>query len=142
VVNILGKAIRDEQFRFALSVEEVGLLIDQLPNHEVQLSRSGDPSSPIADYTAEQTIMPTKILRVAPIEGGAVSFAINYELNAGVGGISDNKGRPVNNAQVVAQRGEFVVMRELMRTSIPSLVSWSHMLEISMRNRIEQTCKK
>jgi hypothetical protein len=132
-----GKIIRDSQIRFGLSPEEVGLVIDQLPKYEVELSRSGEYGMPIPTSEA-----PEKVLRISSTEGGAVSFKVDYELD-GVGGQSplQSSGPWIGPLQVVAQPGEFVLIRELMRTSIPALVGWSSMLEIAIQNRLEESSR-
>ena len=92
------------------------------------------------------------MLRITPREAGCVSFTIDFELN-GVGGQSPNAPpvvdgedsvstpeRPATTTplEVVVQLGEFQVMRELMRTSIPVLTGWSTMVDIAMQRTMDQ----
>ena len=99
----------DQQIQMALSVEEVGLIVNQLPAHPVELSRSGSQGE---GGTAEGTMtgVPDKVLTISPGEGAMVTFALDYVLD-GVGGqISQLDTNSVNAPmEVIAQAGEFEV---------------------------------
>jgi hypothetical protein len=119
--------MRENVTRFALTPEEAGLVIARLPDNEVELSRRPGEFSTTGTFSVEDQV-PTKVLRVSPMEGGGVCFRIDGGSPTDVGPL-----------QVVAQRGEFVVLREIMLSSIPQLVGWSSMLEIAIQNRIDES---
>lgn len=104
-----GMAGRDSQVRFGLSPEEVGLLLDQLPEHEVEFVRKVPDSA-------------DKIMIAKPADGGAVAFQVEHEQKT---------------LQVNVQRGEFVVISEIMRSSLPTLVGWSTMMEVAMQKSLD-----
>jgi hypothetical protein len=141
VSPILGGVNRDSQLRFGLSPEEVGLILDQLPNHPVELARRVPPGGEngggsIGGVMSEDT--PDKVLRITPGAGGSVSFRIDYEKD-GVGGQSPAYGEDHASGplEVTAQLGEVQVVREIIRSSIPALVGWTTMLEVAMRKSID-----
>lgn len=78
--------------------------------------------------------MPEKVLHITPGEGGQFSFKIDFEKD-GVGGQNPlSTGEPLGPLEVVAQLGEYVVMRELFQQSIPSLIGWDVQLNLAMQN--------
>jgi hypothetical protein len=138
---MLGGVNRDSQLRFGLSPEEVGLILDQIPNHPVELARRVPPAGEnggVAYGGGSNDDMPDKVLRITPGPGGSVSFRIDYEKD-GVGGQSPAYGEEHASGplEVTAQLGEVQVVREIIRTSIPALVGWTTMLEVAMRKSIE-----
>lgn len=140
---LVGGVNRENQLRFGLSPEEAGLILDQIPQFPVSLSRrtsSGDYGGAISSETDD---IPSKVLHVTPGAGGVVSFKIDFELN-GVGGQT-----PVGNStdaagplEVTAQLGEVQVMREIMRTSMPVLVGWTTMMEIALQRSCDTACSE
>lgn len=126
----------DQQIQMALSVEEVGLIVNQLPAHPVELSRSGSQGE---GGTAEgmMTGVPDKVLTISPGEGAMVTFALDYVLD-GVGGqISQLDTNSVNAPmEVIAQAGEFEVVKLILQQSIPYLVGWPSMMDIAVGNAV------
>jgi hypothetical protein len=115
------------------------------------------PSSEFGTITASTnntTDVPDKVLRITPGEGGSVSFLVDHELN-GVSvappqqpvssspdnvvysATSSSTPKPTGPLVVVTQLGEFQVIRELLRSSIPVLVGWNTMVEIAMQRSLE-----
>jgi hypothetical protein len=140
VSPILGGVNRDSQLRFGLSPEEVGLILDQLPNHPVELARRVPPGGENGQGSMGVMIedTPDKVLRITPGAGGSVSFRIDYEKD-GVGGQipaygEDHAAGPL---EVTAQLGEVQVVREIIRSSIPVLVGWNTMLEVAMQKSMD-----
>jgi hypothetical protein len=131
VSNWTGGFNRDEQIRFGLSPEEAGFLLHQLPDNEVEFVRR----IPISEGSsgAAAADMPEKIFRIIPGEGGQFSFKIDFEKD-GVGGQTVGDGTPLGPLEVVAQLGEYMVMREIMQKSLPSLIGWDLQLNIAMQN--------
>lgn len=75
--------------------------------------------------------MPEKVLKITPGEGGQFAFKIDF-VKDGVGG--QNSGSGVGPLEVVAQLGEYMVMRELFQRSLPSLIGWDVQLNLAMQN--------
>jgi Whirly transcription factor len=76
-----GKYVWNDVLRFGLSVEECGLLVNQLPHYKVEFSRA--PQKLLAQ--TNNMMEPDKVLTVEPAELGAVDFTIDFVLN-GIGG--------------------------------------------------------
>lgn len=76
-----GKYVWTDMFRFGLSVEECGLLVNQLPHYKVEFSRAQQQLLAQTNNTMD----PDKVLTVEPGELGAVNFTIDYVLD-GIGG--------------------------------------------------------
>ena len=90
-----GNYLWSDTVRFALSCEEVGLLISQLPQYEVELSRAATNSQDIEDtskFGAITNDMPDKVLRITPGEGASVKFMLDF-VRDGVGGQSPGVGQ-------------------------------------------------
>ena len=108
-------------------------MIDQARNETVEFSRAGFPPNVV-----------DKVFRVTKHEAGAVEFQIDYETE-GLGGKSPTD-RPdlegIAPLGIVIQRGEYVVIRELMRNSIPTLTNWDFMLKIHVEASIAEASKK
>jgi hypothetical protein len=117
------------------------LILDQLPDHPVELSRrvpSGGDNNGMMITSSVTDETPDKVLRLIPGVGGSVTFKIDYEKN-GVGGQSplygeDNASGPL---EVTAQLGEVQVVREIIRSSIPALVGWTTMLNVAMQKSLD-----
>ena len=132
--------------RFALSAEEIGYLLHQLPENNVQFSRKTpmqrDPSAPLQAGEQDQTASenePIKVFRMTPGEAGTVEFSVDYELN-GQGGQQPSAGDTGTGPMAVtAELGEFQVIREIMRTTIPQLIGWSTMTDILMQRQFDYT---
>jgi hypothetical protein len=106
-----------------LSAEEIGFLLDQLPQQQVEFSRRLMTNTTGGD-------VPDKVMRITPAEGGQFSFLVDFQLNGAGGHVVDNNvSGPL---EVVAQLGEFQVMRELMQRTIPVLVGWETQLQFAM----------
>jgi hypothetical protein len=158
---------KESQLRFGLSAEEVGLMLDQLPANIVEFSRRPPTTTGYAGATQQSEFgaiaatntntadMPDKVFRITPGEGGSVSFLIDHELN-GVSVPPPSSTASVSNdyavvsasssttttttsgpLEVVVQLGEFAVIKELLRSSIPVLVGWNTMVEIAMQRSFE-----
>lgn len=132
--SVTGTFVVENIVRFALGPDEVGLTVDQLPDNEVEFSRI----TMMGNEVSSTDVMPDKVVRMTPLEGGGVSFKLDFEMN-GVGGQTfekDGAGHITGPFEVVGQRGEVIVMRELMRTSIPALSGWSTMFNIAIENAV------
>lgn len=135
MIFIIGGVNRDAQIRFGLSPEEVGLMLNQLPENEVNLTRRMNQGYVSGGVVSSE--MPDKTLRIIPAaEGGAVQFLIDYEKD-GVGSQPPGDGGASGPLEVLAQLGEVEVMREIMRTSIPALTGWSALLEQTIQRSID-----
>ena len=101
------------------------MTISRLPDALVSFERSGEYGLTSAGQGAN------KVLRMTPVEGGAVAFEIDFEVN-GIGGQFPPGGHSAGPFRVVAQRGEFTVIRRLVESSIPSLIGWDSMMEVAV----------
>jgi hypothetical protein len=140
-----GGYIWNDQSRFALSAEEVGLFCNQLPQFEIELSRSSN----VAASADEENMrfgpitndMPEKVLRVTPGEGGTVNFQLDY-VKDGIGGQSPGVGQDGSGAmEVSVQAGEFEVILSIMRTSLPVLAGWSPLIDIAVQASINDAVR-
>lgn len=135
-LHLQGGVNRDNCIRFGLSAEEVGFLLHQLPDRQVEFSRK---TSLYTSSTPGQLAddMPEKVMRVTPKEGGQFSLLVDFEKN-GMGGQSPGLNDPsVGPLEVTAQLGEWEVMQQLMRSSIPALVGWDVQLRLAVQYSIE-----
>jgi hypothetical protein len=91
-----GNYMWNDQTRFALSAEEVGLVCNQLPQFPVELCRSPNASAPGEEATdpfaAITNDMPDKVLKITPAEGASVSILIDF-VRDGIGGQSPGLGQ-------------------------------------------------
>jgi hypothetical protein len=90
----LGSFAWNEQVRFALSPEEVGLICSQLPQYPVEFSRESPVPPEEEDSTFSGAVtndMPAKVLSITPGPGAAVTFLLDYVLD-GVGNQSPKLG--------------------------------------------------
>jgi len=138
-----------EQLTMALTVEEVGLLVNQLPMHAVEISRAGSNQMQSrgvggGEYSlapeAEVSDAPDKVLTVTPGEGATVTFAIDF-VRDGVGGQISPLDENSRHApmEVVAQAGDFQVCKHLMEASIPQLLGWNSMMDIGVQSMISRS---
>jgi len=80
-----------------------------------------------------------KILQISPAVDGGVSFQISYEQEGAANSLDSQEAVPL---ELVAQRGAFVVVREILQSSIPSLIGWDIMLDHAIHNSIETAQSK
>jgi hypothetical protein len=78
--------------------------------------------------------MPEKILRITPGEGGQFAFKIDFEKDHVGGQLVGGSAEPLGPLEVVAQLGEYVVIRNLMEQSIPSLIGWDVQTNFALQN--------
>jgi hypothetical protein len=104
-------------------------LLHQLPENEVEFVRRLPADTP-GTTTAD---MPEKILRITPGEGGQFTFKVDFEKDH-VGGQSVGGAEPMGPLEVIVQLGEYVVIRELMKASIPSLIGWDVQTNLAMQS--------
>jgi Whirly transcription factor len=130
-----GTVIREKQVRFGLSPEEVGLVLDQLPEHQVELTRLPPRSS--NDFSAvSQPSGATKVLTLTPQGGGVIAFKMQLDDNDG-SYVPHSTGGNARAMEVAVQLGEYQVMRHLMLSSIPVLVGWQQQVEIALQRSID-----
>jgi hypothetical protein len=87
-----GKYVWTDAVRFALSAEEVGLLVNQLPHYKVEFSRLPPTGGDEYSGGVVSNDMPEKVLTVEPGELGAINFTLDY-VRDGVGGQSPGHGQ-------------------------------------------------
>lgn len=134
ILHTVGGFNRDAQIRFGLSPEEAGFLLHQLPDNVVEFVRRTPSDSTTSGSVAAD--LPEKVLRITPGEGGQFSFKVDYEKD-GVGGQTVvGSDAPLGPLEVVAQLGEYVVIMELIKCSLPSLTGWDVQLNLAMQNSV------
>jgi hypothetical protein len=134
-VGFAGKTSRDGAIRFALSPEECGLVLDQIPKNQPVVLLRRLPLSPEYDVGQE---LPDKVLHIVPGQGGMVSFKVDFELH-GVGGQAAGGNQSpdvVGPLEVVCQAGEMQVMLSLIQTTLPHLVGWTTQLDVAIQSAV------
>eukprot|EP00558_Chaetoceros_sp_UNC1202_P009087 CAMPEP_0197232810 /NCGR_PEP_ID=MMETSP1429-20130617/1049_1 /TAXON_ID=49237 /ORGANISM="Chaetoceros sp., Strain UNC1202" /LENGTH=183 /DNA_ID=CAMNT_0042690947 /DNA_START=140 /DNA_END=691 /DNA_ORIENTATION=- len=140
----------DEKISFALSVEEIGLVTNQLPHFGVTLNRKlGDRQyspnmndggmSNTYDSIVTNEEQTEKVLIVDPGDAATVRLRVDYVKN-GMGG-----QKPPSDAvdvstyaplEVLLQAGEWEVFSSILKESIPYLLGWNKMMDIAMNNAV------
>jgi hypothetical protein len=134
----------ETQIRFSLSPSEAGLLLHQLPDYPVELVRRlpvpGEAPGSAVVYNTE---MPNKVLRVTPRDGVEFVFTVDYEKD-GVGGqhpsLSSTEAPP-GPLEVVVQVGDYQVLREILRSSIPALTGFSTLMDVAVQKVIHDAIR-
>ena len=114
-----GFFINEQRLFFAMSPEEVGLAVSQLPGSPVKLQRSFN------------TTLPLKVLNIQPSDGESVMF--NLQLCDHISGsvlAPGTDGNEVTEASMRLQAGEFAVLRSVMENLIPTLIGWNVLSEM------------
>lgn len=115
-----------------LSVEEVGLLLSQLPGNEVELAHPVQVPK-AADETAETAgERMEKVLTIVPGEGTTLTFKLDF-VKDGVGGQAapGSEGLSSIPLEMTVQAGEFEVLKSVWSTSIPYLLGWNTCMDVA-----------
>ena len=115
---------------FSLTVEEVGLLLSQLPTYGADDVEGGDFSLLGVKQLGGDAI--EKVLTINSGEGSTLIFKIDY-MKGGVGGQTPPgiEGMPTTPLDVTIQAGEFEVFKSICSTSIPYLLGWNTSMDIA-----------
>ena len=120
--------------RFALSPEEVGLILNQIPQQQAVVLERRTPTN---ESLVETSQSPHKVCKIEPNpEYASVKFTFDYEID-GIGGQTVRNARTPMSVEM--QAGEVQVALEIMRQSLPSLAGWKTCEEIALRNVVEMT---
>jgi hypothetical protein len=143
-LSLAGSFSKDSNLRFALSAEEIGLIIHQLPlQQDVELIRYASYNNSNTSFSgAVSDDLPDKVLRIIPGEAGSVSYKVSFERGGLAVDTAYENGEQVaatGPLEVVAQLGEQVVMLELMRYSIPYLTGWSTFVDMSLNRSVDDS---
>ena len=129
---------RDSALRFALSAEEVGLLLDQLPKQQaVTLVRQPTSSESMVESS---TTTPHKVCSITPLpETSTVEWKIDFEVD-GVGGqvVQPSVQGPM---EVTMQAGEVQAVLAIMRCSLPALLGWAPLQDMAVQKSIQLAIK-
>lgn len=132
----------DHKLSFALTTEEIGLCLSQLPHYPVSFSRTIGGNYDIGRNGAEYGLIGAttnenieKVLTLTPGDGATITFSIDHEKD-GVAGYMIQSVQ-TSALSIVIQAGEWEVLSTLMRDTLPSLCGWSKMIEIQMNNAIQ-----
>lgn len=121
---------------FSLSVEEMGLLLSQLPGNEVELShptfstgRGDEEPSGVQQLGGDAV---EKVMTIVPGEGATLKVKVDY-MQGGVGGQTPPgiEGMPSTPLEITLQAGEFEVVKSILQTSIPYLLGWNTTMDIA-----------
>lgn len=135
-----GFAWNDKTF-FSMTVEEVGLVLSQLPGNSMELSHptyanSGQNGGPGDGQETNVTQLAgdvvEKVMNIDPGEGGTLNFKVDYMMG-GVGGQTPPglEGIPSTPLEITIQAGEFEVFKSICQTSIPYLLGWNTCMDIA-----------
>lgn len=119
---------------FVLSLEEAMVLTTHLPNEAVEFSRPASQSPSESSFD--------KVVRFEPSVAGSVEFAFEYHQDGVVAqpqafsDIEDTTIHNTNTWQVQVQRGEVIVIQQLLQHSISRLTSWDPMVDIATHLRM------
>jgi hypothetical protein len=111
----------------ALSPEEIGLIISQLPDLGVQIAREGRDGS-----DAQSDKRPGKVLTVVP----SVDSSISFEL-ASVDEFGNNK-----SMEMIMEAGEYEVIKSVWRAALPSLTGFDTILKMAVDASLRQALDK
>ncbi|KAL9181138.1 hypothetical protein ACHAXT_009943 [Thalassiosira profunda] len=128
----------NDKVLFSLSVEEVGLLLSQLPGNTVELShQTRDPNLAgeegggygVAQLSGDAI---DKVMTIEPGEGATLTFKVDY-VKDGVGGQTPPGADtlPTTPLEITIQAGEFEVVKSICQTSIPYLLGWNTTMDIA-----------
>lgn len=126
---------------FSLSVEEVGLLLSQLPDNSVELSHTvynaeaaaqSGPDSDAPGVTQLSGDVVEKVLTIEPGEGATLTLKVDY-MKGGVGGQTPPGlvGLPSTPLEITIQAGEFEVIKSICQTTIPYILGWNTCMDIA-----------
>jgi len=133
-----GFAWKDKTL-FSLTVEEVGLLLSQLPKNPVDLSHPttygtarGEEKDPILDMTQLAGDSVEKVVTIEPGEGGSLTFKLDY-MKDGVGGQTPPgmEELPKTPLEITIQAGEFEVIKSVCQSSIPYILGWNTTMDVA-----------
>lgn len=136
----------NNQISFALQVEELGLLINQLPFHDVKFTRKlgGDHGNGMNgkryNVVSDNDDGVYKTLTVTPIEGAAILLEVDYKKD-GVGGQTPPADSNEHNwsyapMSIILNAGEWEVVRLISQDSIPSILGWRASMDIATNDAI------
>jgi len=110
----------NDRMAVALSAEEVGLILNQLPELSVRIFRKGLNN----DYNQE----PDKVLSVTPSTGSSVTFQLNMLEEDGRDSEQFSSGNQMYEVNV--QAGEYEIIKNLCQQSLTHLVGWDTLVKV------------
>lgn len=133
----------NKQIGVALSPEELGLLVQQIPHHNVTFTRlltAGDGMNGIRYNMVSEEDSVVKTMTVTPSGGGAIHFEIDFKKN-GIGGQVPPSGTNEPNfdsapLDLIVEAGEWEVLMLTAKESIPSLTGWRTLMNIAMNDSL------
>ena len=128
----------DKPLRFAMSPEEVGLVLARVRQGEsVEIHRRGGsgfggPQHGTSTTTIQQQHVPLKVLRVAPLPGGGLRIVCDYELDGHGGQEPPEPNESQGPLGIDLMVGESQVVQSIMEYSLPRLAGWTSLLDQSI----------
>ena len=123
---------------------QCGLILSQLPATGVKLERGGNGFLSFENEVPEQIDYSNpsqkKIIEFQPSDGESVEISLRV-VDAATGGLVDSSGGRANDMSLVVQAGEFGVMSEILRSSIPELIGWTKLNSMMMDFEVERAVK-
>ena len=140
--NGKGGYIWDQKLSFAMTTEEIGLCLSQLPHYAVSFSRIVGGNNNVGKNGVEYELIGAttnenieKVLTLTPGEGATITISIDHEKD-GVAGYMI-KGLKSSAMTIVIQAGEWEVLSTLLRDILPSLSGWTQLTDIQINNAIQ-----
>lgn len=142
----------EEKISFALTVEEMGLMLSQLPHYRVAFGRKigGDNSTGFNGAGYDLVSAPVsnesidKVLIADPGDGATITFRLDFQ-KEGVGGQfpppGTNEGCRSAPLEATIEAGEWEVIKTLFRESIPRFLGWSKMMDIELSSAVDMAKK-
>mmetsp|Transcript_59750 Transcript_59750/g.172434 ORF Transcript_59750/g.172434 Transcript_59750/m.172434 type:complete len:260 (-) Transcript_59750:88-867(-) len=140
-----GRFLWDRPLRFALSPEEMGLLLTRMKqNQPIELHRKGRTdhfgfgSSQVPHQHHEEDGGLLKVFRAEPLKTGDVKMSCDYELDGRGGQQPATEMESQGPLSVELTAGEVQVVQSIVEYSLPRLTGWSHLLDHSMEQAFAQ----
>lgn len=142
----------EEKISFALTVEEMGLMLSQLPHYRVAFGRKigGNNSTGFNGAGYDLVSAPVsnesidKVLIADPDDGATITFRLDFQ-KEGVGGQfpppGTNEGCRSAPLEATIEAGEWEVIKTLFRESIPRFLGWSKMMDIELSSAVDMAKK-
>jgi len=138
----------DKPLRFALSPEEVGLVLTRMrqgkpveihrrnPNNSIGGSGGGGVSQPPPSQGGQNSL---KVFRVEPLTSGGVRMVCDYEFDGQGGQLSPEPNESQGPLMMDLLVGETEVIQSILEYSMPRLTGWTVMLDQSIDHALKSS---
>lgn len=133
--NSTNRFLWDRPLRFALSPEEIGLVVARLKQGQsVEVNRRTQGF----EYDQDGGSI-LKVFRAVPLDGGSVKMICDYEADGQGGQAPPDSNESQGPLGIDLMVGESQVVQSIMECSIPQLTGWSTMMDHSIDSAIAST---